>query len=177
MDCSQPGSSVHGILQARILEWAAVCYSRGLPNPRIEFTRPGSSALAGRLFFYLPIEPPGKLSVFSKVLKPVIAKSAPYKAPWPCSPCWVAMLGLCGCVPPLRQEAASRCSGSRGAHSGGPWLLPPDRCRAWVCRGTRGRMGPGVPGCTRSFPNYWDAYSLEWQLYAMGCVSPVLPHA
>ena len=29
MDCSLPGSSVHGILQARILEWAAISFSRG----------------------------------------------------------------------------------------------------------------------------------------------------
>ena len=28
MDCSQPGSSVHGIFQARILEWVAISYSR-----------------------------------------------------------------------------------------------------------------------------------------------------
>ena len=28
MDCSLPGSSVHGILQARILEWVAVPFSR-----------------------------------------------------------------------------------------------------------------------------------------------------
>ena len=32
MDCSQPGSSVHGILQARILEGAAVPSSRGSSN-------------------------------------------------------------------------------------------------------------------------------------------------
>ena len=32
--CSPPGSSVHGILQARILEWAAVSFSRGLSQPR-----------------------------------------------------------------------------------------------------------------------------------------------
>ena len=31
MDCSLPGSSVHGILQARILEWAAISFSRGRP--------------------------------------------------------------------------------------------------------------------------------------------------
>jgi len=30
MDCSPPGSSVHGILQARILEWVAVPFSRGI---------------------------------------------------------------------------------------------------------------------------------------------------
>ena len=36
MDCSLPGSSVHGIVQARILEWVAIPFSRDLPNPRIE---------------------------------------------------------------------------------------------------------------------------------------------
>ena len=34
MDCSPPGSSVHGILQARILAWAAVSSSRGSSRPR-----------------------------------------------------------------------------------------------------------------------------------------------
>ena len=47
MDCSPPGSSVHGILQARILEWVANPFSGDLPNPGIE---PGSPALAGRFF-------------------------------------------------------------------------------------------------------------------------------
>ena len=30
VDCSPPDSSVHGILQARILEWAAISFSRGM---------------------------------------------------------------------------------------------------------------------------------------------------
>ena len=30
VDCSLPGSSVHGVLQARILEWVAMCFSRGI---------------------------------------------------------------------------------------------------------------------------------------------------
>ena len=34
MDCSPPGSSVHGILQARILEWVALSPSRGSSPPR-----------------------------------------------------------------------------------------------------------------------------------------------
>ena len=34
MDYSSPGSSVHGIFQERILEWVAVSYSRGSPQPR-----------------------------------------------------------------------------------------------------------------------------------------------
>ena len=42
MDCSPPGSSVHGVLQARILVWVAIPFSRGLPAPGIE---PGSPAL------------------------------------------------------------------------------------------------------------------------------------
>ena len=34
MDCSLPGSSVHGIFQARILEWVAISFSRGTSLPR-----------------------------------------------------------------------------------------------------------------------------------------------
>ena len=42
MDCSPPGSSVHGILQARILEWVAISFSGDLLDPRI---KPKSPAL------------------------------------------------------------------------------------------------------------------------------------
>ena len=34
MECSPPGSSLHGILQARILEWVALHSSRGSSQPR-----------------------------------------------------------------------------------------------------------------------------------------------
>ena len=34
MDCSPPGSSIHRILQARILEWVAIRFSRGSSRPR-----------------------------------------------------------------------------------------------------------------------------------------------
>ena len=34
VDCSLPGSSVHVILQARILEWVAIPFSRGSSRPR-----------------------------------------------------------------------------------------------------------------------------------------------
>ena len=34
MDCSPPGSSVHGLLQARILEWVAIPFFRGSAQPR-----------------------------------------------------------------------------------------------------------------------------------------------
>ena len=55
MDCSLPGSSVHGIFQVRILEWAAISFSRGPSQPRIEPRSPALQADA------LPSEPPGKL--------------------------------------------------------------------------------------------------------------------
>ena len=47
MDRSPPGSSVHGILQARILEWVAVPFSRGSSQPREQ--TPGF-CVAGRVF-------------------------------------------------------------------------------------------------------------------------------
>ena len=47
MDCSPPGSSVHGILQARILEWVAISFSRGSSQPR---DRTQVSHTAGRFF-------------------------------------------------------------------------------------------------------------------------------
>ena len=34
MDCSPPGSSVHGILQERLLEWVTISYSRGSSRPK-----------------------------------------------------------------------------------------------------------------------------------------------
>ena len=47
MVCSLPGSSVHGILQARILKWVAISFSGDIPNPGF---KPMSPALAGRFF-------------------------------------------------------------------------------------------------------------------------------
>ena len=54
IDYSPPASSVHGILQARILEWVAIAFSRGSSPPR---ERTCVSYIAGR--FFTP-EPPGK---------------------------------------------------------------------------------------------------------------------
>ena len=58
MHCSQPGSSVQGVLQARILEWVAVPFCRGSSWPRdwtgVSYKSP---ILAGRFFILVP---PGK---------------------------------------------------------------------------------------------------------------------
>ena len=47
MDCSLPGSSIYGIFQARVLEWAAISFSRGSSQPR---DRTQVSRTAGRRF-------------------------------------------------------------------------------------------------------------------------------
>ena len=54
MDCSPSGSSIHGILQARLLEWVAIPFSSNLANPGIE---PGSPALKMDSLLF---EPPRK---------------------------------------------------------------------------------------------------------------------
>ena len=46
-DCSLPGSSVHGVFQARVLEWVAISFSRGFSPPR---DRTPVSCIAGRRF-------------------------------------------------------------------------------------------------------------------------------
>ena len=53
MDCSPPGSFVHGILQARILEWVAISYSKVLSDPGIE---PKSPALQADSLMSEPLE-------------------------------------------------------------------------------------------------------------------------
>ena len=51
VDCSLPGSSIHRIFQARVLEWIAISFSSGrlgsFPNPGI---KPGSPNIVGRCF-------------------------------------------------------------------------------------------------------------------------------
>ena len=50
MDCSMPGSSVHIILQARILDQVPCPSPGNLPDPGIQPVSPAVPALAGRLF-------------------------------------------------------------------------------------------------------------------------------
>ena len=55
MDCSPPGSSVRGILQARILEWVAMPSSRGSSRPRDQTCISYVSCIGS-----LSLAPPGK---------------------------------------------------------------------------------------------------------------------
>ena len=50
LDCSLPGSSVHGVFQARVLEWVAVSTPGDLHSPGIKSTSLVFPVLAGRLF-------------------------------------------------------------------------------------------------------------------------------
>ena len=54
VDSLKPGSSIHEIFQARVLEWVAISFSRGSSRPGIEPSSPALQADA------LPSEPPGK---------------------------------------------------------------------------------------------------------------------
>ena len=79
MNCSPPGSSVHGILQARILEWVPFPSPGNLPEPGIE---PGSPALqADSLLF----EPPGKVAGSKSVSRSVVSDSLQACELWPAS--------------------------------------------------------------------------------------------
>ena len=59
--CNPMDCTVHGILQAKILEWAAVPFSRELPNPGIELGSPSLQVDS------LPVELPGKGPVTLKL--------------------------------------------------------------------------------------------------------------
>ena len=79
MDCSLPGSSIHGIFQARILEWVAISFSRDLPNPGI---KPGSLAL-GRHF---TIWPTRKVHILSRLVITFLPRSKCLLISWLQSP-------------------------------------------------------------------------------------------
>ena len=57
MNCSLPGSSVHGIPQVRILEWVAISFSRGSSRPR---DQTHVSSFLHWQMCSLPLAPPGK---------------------------------------------------------------------------------------------------------------------
>ena len=54
MDCRPPGSSIHGIFQARVVEWVAISFSRGSSWPMDPWIEPGSPAMQADA---LPSEP------------------------------------------------------------------------------------------------------------------------
>ena len=74
MDCSPPGSFVHGILQASIVEWVAIPFSRGSSQPRDQTQ---VSCIAG-----LPSEPPGKYNFRKKKSVKLLSCVRLFVTPW-----------------------------------------------------------------------------------------------
>ena len=75
IDCSPPGSSVHGILQARILEWVAVPSSRGDSRPMVQKCISYDCCIAGGFFMAQPPREPkntgvGRLSLLDPGIEP-----------------------------------------------------------------------------------------------------------
>ena len=78
MYCSAPGSFVHGLLQARVLEWVAIPFSRDLPDPGI---KPGFPALqADSLLSELPGKPGSNWGLLDSEHR-VLATGPPGKSP------------------------------------------------------------------------------------------------
>ena len=76
MDYSLPGSSVHGIFQARILGWLAISFSRELPDPGVEPTSLESPVMTGEFFTSVL---PGKLGIqFSLLERELLTKFHPF---------------------------------------------------------------------------------------------------
>ena len=79
MDCSPPGSCVHGISQSRILESLPLLSPGDLPDPGIEHMSPASLELEGRFF---TIEPPGKPPLWHIVIAQLLSRVQFFVIPW-----------------------------------------------------------------------------------------------
>ena len=75
MDCNTPGSSVDGILQARILQWVASSFSGDLPDSGI---KPGSPTLQADCLLSEPPEKTVNLNVFGFVGQMVSVATAQF---------------------------------------------------------------------------------------------------
>ena len=80
-----PGSSVHGILQTRILEWGAISFSRGSSQPRDQTCISMSPALGGR--FFTTSTSWEASEHFRLQTKQTLRLCAGYSASWMPSPC------------------------------------------------------------------------------------------
>ena len=93
MDCSLPGSSVHGILQARILEWGAISFSRRSSQPRDWIWVPH---IVGRCITIWDISPGGENR---QIWGEVIFEET--TVVWEFSKSLVKEIQLCACVSSL----------------------------------------------------------------------------
>ena len=144
MDCSLPGSSVHGILQARILEWVAMPSSRGSSQPK-----DGNCIGTQVLYHFTTWEGPVRrvvavqcCSVFSSVhccsvalLCPTLCNPMDYSmATFPCPP---LSTGVCSdsCIESMMPGAACKPKSLRGNQPGSTLVLDfqPPECETTHC--------------------------------------------
>ena len=78
LDCSLPGSSVHGILPAKILEWVPIPSPGDLPDPGIKPRSLMSPALVGGS---LPLVPPGKSKFIFRIISYLCSLTSHFKHP------------------------------------------------------------------------------------------------
>ena len=78
VDCSLLGSSDHGILQARILEWIAISFSRGSPQPRDQIH---TSCIEGSFFTIWATRKALRMRYLQKIISRLcsLTSSNPYK--------------------------------------------------------------------------------------------------
>ena len=102
MDCSAPGSSAHGILQARILEWVVMPSSQGSSQPRNQTHISSVSCTSGRFFTHWSTwEAQGLLRAGERILgnhagliKPLLSYGKAANK-WFRNECWVGIESWC----------------------------------------------------------------------------------
>ena len=168
MDCSPPGSSVHRILQARILEWVAMPSSRDLPEPGIKLASACVSRIASRFFYTLshlgsPNQGFSSVQLLSRVRLSVTPWIADTRPPCP-SPIPRVHLNSCPssrwCHPAISSSVIpfSSCPQSLPASES----FPMSQLFSWGCQSI------GVSALASFLPkNSQDWSPLEWT----GCIS------
>ena len=136
MDCSPPGSSVHRVLWARILEWVAISYPGDLPNPGIK-PRPPAWQADSLLLSYQrsplasgrsPLEPPHIHANYDHLRYLVFFHSVSHFSPADFNPLpWFDIL------PTYARIITTLCKSVQGTVE---WIVP------FTCRSLRGMCNP-----------------------------------
>ena len=128
MDCCPPGSSFHGIFQARILEWVAISFSRGSSGPR---NRAWVSCIAGGFFTYWARRE--ALRVILDGMYFLSSKFSVLSPPLLCLPSSLLPKHLC---PDALRWSQTRVASAQGVWEpstcGGGWCVGPE-CVEGVC--------------------------------------------
>ena len=129
MDCSLPGSSVHGILQARILEWVAMLSSRASSQPR------DRTCIAGGFFITSATWEACPPNGTAKTPAPHMVSKAPVSSPGPPCLVWALTIPILS-LPHSRLRPCCSLSPAHPSHCASPltiscpspWSPRPDRC-------------------------------------------------